>query len=151
MNLISLKKVFMGSLMSLTLIAISVCVNAQESSTSVKIFRPEESAMSGGKGLQVKFYVGDKEVGTILSGTTLQYNISTMGEQKLKFVAEFGGSGVGSPYTETMNFEEGNQYFISITAGSMFGVKGTVLDEKGMKKMAKQKFADDSIINEALK
>lgn len=151
MNFIALKNVLFNSILSLSLITISIGASAQESSTSVKIFRPAESAMSGGKGLQVKFYVGDKEVGTILSGTTLTYNMSTMGEQKLKFVAEFGGSGVGSPYTETMTFEEGNQYFISITAGSMFGVKGSILDEKGMKKLAKQKFADDSIINEAIK
>jgi hypothetical protein len=109
---------------------------------TIYIYRLQESMMSGGRGLETKIKLDDKEIGTLLSGTKLKYKLLSVGSMKLKCVAEFGGSGVGSPYVETIQFEKGKEYHIGISVASMKGVSGEILKEKKIKEMEKQKFSD---------
>lgn len=115
---------------------------SNEDNATINIYRLKESAMSGGSGLNVKIFFNDKEVAALQTNTKLSYKLFTTGSVKVKCVAEFGGSPIGSPYVETFDFEKGKEYHISISAGSMFGVKGEVVNEKGLKKINKNKFAD---------
>ena len=123
---------------------------SDENNATINIYRLKESMMSGGSGLSVKIFFNDKEITLLQTNTKLNYKLYTPGSVKVKCVAEFGGSPVGSPYVETFDFEKGKEYHISISAGSMFGVKGEVVDEKGLKKIDKNKFADTISLEEKM-
>jgi hypothetical protein len=115
---------------------------SNEDIATINIYRLKESAMSGGNGLSVKIFFNDKEITLLQTNTKLSYKLSSTGNVKVKCVAEFGGSPIGSPFVETFDFVKGKEYHISISAGSMFGVKGEVADEGMLKKINKNKFAD---------
>ena len=108
----------------------------------INIYRPQESAMSGGRGLSIKVFINDEEVVTLQSGTKLIYKLKSTGDTKVKCIAEFANGPIGSPFVETYDFSKNNEYHLSIEAGSMFGVKGEMLDEKGLKKIKKKDFSE---------
>ena len=115
---------------------------------SVNIYRLKESAMSGGRGLSVKVFINDKEISQLQSNTKMNYKIYSVGSVKIKCTAEFGGGSIGSPYVLPIELEKGKEYHINIKAGSMFGVKGEVMNDKKMKKINKNKFADTISLEE---
>jgi hypothetical protein len=114
----------------------------------IYIYRPQESMMSGGRGLGAKINLNGKEVGTLLSGTKLKYKLHSFGSFKLKCVAEFGGSAVGSPYAETIQFEKGKEYHIKLSVASLKGVLGQILNEKEATEFQQQKFSDELELEE---
>lgn len=115
---------------------------------SINIYRLKEGAMSGGTGLSVKVIINDNEVTVLQTNTMLNYKLYSTGSVKIKCIAEFGGGPIGSPYVETIDFEKGKEYHISISAGSMTGVKGEIVPEKKLKKIQKNKFADSISLEE---
>jgi hypothetical protein len=114
----------------------------------IHVYRVKESMMSGGRGLEAKMYLNNKEITSILTGTKLKYKIFSEGLIKMKFVAGFAGSGIGSPYVEELNIESGKEYHIGISVASMKGVSGEILNKKKLKKMSKKKFSDESELEE---
>lgn len=108
----------------------------------INVYRLKESMMSGGTGLTVKVYLNDQEIGSLLTNTKMVYKLHSTGTIKMKCVAEFSGSGIGAPYVETFDFEKGQVYHIKLSAGSMTGVKGEIPNDKLLKKISKNKFAD---------
>jgi|GEM_PF-2730322 len=134
----------LGLVLMMVLFGTSYHSNGQsnEDNAMINIYRLKESAMSGASGLSIKIFFNDKEITLLQMNTKLSYKLYTTGRVKVKCVAEFGGSPIGSPYIETFDFEKGKEYHIRISAGSMFGVKGEIVDEKGLQKINKNKFAD---------
>jgi len=120
----------------------SYCQTNEEEYALINVYRLKESMMSGGSGLTVKVLINEKEVCNLLTNTKLIYKLHSTGTVKIKCIAEFSGSGIGSPYVETFEFEKGKEYHIRLTAGSMTGVKGESINEKKLKKVSKNKFAD---------
>lgn len=115
---------------------------SDEDFATINIYRVKESVMSGGNSLNVKIFFNDKELAVLQTNTKLTYKLYSTGSVKVRCVAGFGESPVGSPYAQTIDFEKGKEYHISVTAGSMFGVKGELVDEKGLKKINKNEFSD---------
>ena len=113
-----------------------------EETATINFYRLQESAMSGGRAVNVKIFFDDKEITALQTNMKLTYKLFTTGTVKVKCIGELLGGPIGSPYVETFDFDKGKEYHISLSAGSMFGVKGEVVNEKGLKKINKNKFAD---------
>ena len=138
-------KTILFSILTLVFTGLGTVAFAQDAAT-INFYRAEESMMSGGRGLNIKVYMNDKEVGSVQSNTKVIYKGAAAGSTKIKCVALFSTGPVGKPYVETIEIAAGKEYHISLEAGSMFGVKGELLNEKGVKKMAKVKFSDTTTI-----
>lgn len=136
-----MKLTFISALLTLALSMNIGSISAQDKAT-LNLYRLEESMMSGGRGLNIELYVADKKVGSVQTNTKVMYKTAETGSVKVKCVATFSTGPVGKPWVENIEIEAGKEYHISVEAGSMFGVKGEVLDEKGLKKMSKAKFSD---------
>lgn len=119
-----------------------------DSSANITIYRMAENYMSGGGSLSIKILFNDQVVTTLQTNTKLNYKLYSTGTVKVKMVAEFSGNPIGSPFVKTIDFEKGTDYHISVEAGSMFGVKAELLDEKGLKKVNKYEFADSISLEE---
>lgn len=143
-----LKFLKLGLVVAFFGLSTSLIGQSAEGDITLNIYRLKESTMSGGSGLNVKLFINDKEVTSIMSNTKLIYKMKTAGSTKIKFAAEFGGSPIGSPYVETMDLSAGTEYHISINAGSMFGVKGSIVDANDLKKLAKNKYNDTITLEE---
>jgi hypothetical protein len=115
---------------------------SNEDHAIINIYRLKESVMSGGSSLNVKVFLNEKEITNLQTNVKLSYTHFSTGNLKVKCIAEFSGSPIGSPFVSTLDIEKGKEYHISINAGSMFGVKGEIVDEKGLKKISKLEFSD---------
>jgi len=121
---------------------------SSEEGATINFYRLKESMMSGGRAMNIKILFDGKEVTALQTNMKLTYKLFTTGTVKVKCIGELMGGPIGSPYVETFDFEKGKEYHISIEAGSMFGVKGKAVNEKGLKKINKNKFADSTVLEE---
>lgn len=114
----------------------------------INFFRYPESMMSGGRSLQIRLYINGDEKAVILTGTKLKYKLSTLGEVKIKCVAEFAGGGVGSPFVKVVDLKNGDEINIRISAGTLTGVKGYLMNEEHLDQMSRAEFADEVELEE---
>jgi len=145
------KSLVLSMIMAILMIGLSnssFCQSSDKDYADIYIYREKQSMMSGATGLQAKISLNGKEIGTLLNGTMMKYKLYSQGPIKMKCVAEFGGSGIGSPYIEKIDFENGKEYHIKLSLSSMKGVSGEILNEKQIKKIKKVKFSDEIELEE---
>ena len=139
-NSITMKKLV---ILSLTLLfAFSGTSFAQDEETTFTFYRIKQGMMSGATSLVAKIYLNGNEVAMIQNGTIVKYDMESEGSVKVKVVASFGNSPIGSPWVKTMDVKKGEPVHIQLTLNSLSGARGEILNEKGVKRMSKMSFDD---------
>ena len=114
----------------------------------IHFYRVKQSVISGATMMEAKIKINEKEVGAFLNATKLTYKIYSQGTIKINCAGYAAGSPLGQPYVTTMEVKNGEVYHIALTLSNMSGVKGIIMDAKEVKKMEKEKFVDQSEVEE---
>ncbi|MCB9272693.1 MAG: hypothetical protein H6564_01540 [Lewinellaceae bacterium] len=114
----------------------------------IYFYRPKQSIVSGGVAVEIKVSLNGRDIGTLLNKTKIRYRLYSQGSIKLRCAGSLGGSGIGSPYVETINFQHGKEYHVVLSFHSVRGVSGEILSANKGRKMKKKKYADETELEE---
>jgi hypothetical protein len=113
-----------------------------DGSSELIIYRPEQSAMSGAAGIEIKVFINEQEVGVILNGTVLNYTVFSQGALKIKFLAVGMGTTVGSPSVINLEAKHGETTAIEVSYKFPKGAESKILNAKEHEKVKKLKWVD---------
>ena len=113
-----------------------------DGSSELIIYRPEQSAMSGAAGIEIKVFINEQEVGVILNGTVLNYTVFSQGALKIKFLAVGMGTTVGSPSVINLDAKHGETAAIEVSYKFPKGAESKILNAKEHEKVKKLKWVD---------
>ena len=111
-------------------------------SYELTIYRPAQSMMSGGMGMEIKVFINEQEVGTLPNGTMLNYSVFSQGELKVKFVSVGLGTVVGSPAVINLEAKHGESTSIEVSYRHSKGAEAKIPKEKELIKLKKRKWSD---------
>jgi hypothetical protein len=111
-------------------------------SSELIIYRPEQGAMSGASGIEMKVFINDQEVGVVLNGTVLNYTVYSQGALKIKFIAVGMGTTVGSPTIINLEAKHGEITPIQVSYKFPKGAEAKILNAKEQEKVKKLNWAD---------
>ena len=114
----------------------------------ITIYRAKQGTMSGATMMDAKIKMNEKEIGSVLNATKLKYKIYSEGSVKIACIGMIAGGPIGKPYVTTIAVKKGEEYHIALTLSNMSGVSGIIMGEKELKKMEKEKFVDQTELEE---
>lgn len=121
----------------------SVKVYGQTSESCELIFyRPAQSLMSGGAGIEIKIFINEQEIGMLPNGTVLNYTVFSQGPLKIKFVCLQMGTIVGSPKVINIEAKHGETTAIEVLFKFPKGAEAEILNDKKHEKIKKTKWED---------
>ncbi|MDR0364793.1 MAG: hypothetical protein LBH92_07240 [Bacteroidales bacterium] len=105
-------------------------------------YRPSQSVMSGGAGVEIKLFMNDQEVETLFNGVMLKYKMYSEGDIKIKTQGYMSGGAVGGPWVNTITVKHGEVYHIKLESKFPSGIVAEILEGKKLAKMEKNKWSD---------
>jgi len=142
-------RVLFGLIVSIVLLGLPGNVLGQSNGkdfAEIYVYRANQNMFNGKNPLEVKITMNNKEIGLLQNGTKLKYKVYSKGSIKIKCFLAYSEGSVGKPYYKTIDVENGKEYHVSLKTVSLTGpgVAGKLLDEKGISKITKKKFYDES-------
>jgi hypothetical protein len=120
-------------------------VYGQSNESSELIFyRPAQSVMSGGAGVEIRVFINDQEIVSLPNGTMFNYTVYSQGALKIKFVAIQMGSTVGSPKVINLEAKHGETTAINVSFIFPKGAEAKIVNAKEHEKLKKIKWDDTS-------
>ncbi len=110
----------------------------------IYVYRAKQGMITGANSLDVVVEINGQVIGNLSNGTKLKYKMHTEGKVKLKCIGNFGQGAVGVPYVINLDVENGKEFHIALVTSSITGVKGSLLDEAGIKGMSDKQFLDEN-------
>jgi hypothetical protein len=105
-------------------------------------YRPVQSMMSGGAGVEIKVFINDHEIVSLPNGTVLNYTVFSQGALKIKFVAVQMGTVVGSPKVINLDSKHGESTAFECSYKFPSGAIAEIANAKKHEKLKKMKWED---------
>jgi hypothetical protein len=123
--------------------------DVQKDYSEIHFYRPAKAFIHGTASINLNIIIDDKNIGSLLDATKLEYKLYGEKDVKIKCVANFANGNVGKPFVTTIHVKNGEDYHISLSIMSItLSIKATFLQDAKLAEIQAKKYVDTILVDE---